>query len=180
MTKERAGELAKEYGFTNHGFFDAAKLIFMPEVRNMCEANLCGKYGRTWSCPPAIDSLEEITARAKEYDWGLLVQTTAFMEDPFDGDTMMEARGNQEKNFLRLVDLLRGEGVDALPMGSGGCTYCETCSYPGEPCRFPEKMISSMEAYGLMVKDVCVLADTPYYYGKNTVTFTSCVLFKNE
>ena len=54
---------------------------------------------------------------------------------------------------------------------------CAKCTYPDQPCRFPDKAFTSMEAYGLLVTDVCKSADTPYYYGRNTVTFTSCVLF---
>jgi hypothetical protein len=63
-------------------------------------------------------------------------------------------------------------------MGSGGCgMQCAKCTYPDQPCRFPDKAFTSMEAYGLLVTDVCKSADTPYYYGRNTVTFTGCVLF---
>ena len=44
-------------------------------------------------------------------------------------------------------------------------------------CRFPEKMVSSMESYGIVVAEVCKANDLPYYYGKNTIAYTSCVLF---
>ena len=34
----------------------------------------------------------------------------------------------------------------------------------------------SMEAYGLMVADVCALAGLKYYYGPNSISYTSCIL----
>ncbi len=63
-------------------------------------------------------------------------------------------------------------------MGAGACTICETCTWPERPCHFPDKMVSSMEAYGLVVSDVCKPAGIPYYYGPLTLTYSSCVLFR--
>ena len=65
---------------------------------------------------------------------------------------------------------------DMLMLGAGGCRICPKCAYP-EPCRFPEKTISSMEAYGLFVTQVCRDNDLKYYYGPRTITYTGCVLF---
>uniref|UniRef100_UPI0040573B31 DUF2284 domain-containing protein n=1 Tax=Acetatifactor sp. TaxID=1872090 RepID=UPI0040573B31 len=50
------------------------------------------------------------------------------------------------------------------------------CTYPNSPCRFPEKMISSMEAYGMLVAEVCKANDMKYYYGPNMIAFSSCFL----
>jgi hypothetical protein len=35
-----------------------------------------------------------------------------------------------------------------------------------------------MEAYGMIVSDVCKANGIPYYYGPNTLTYCACVLFK--
>ena len=100
------------------------------------------------------------------------------MEDEFDGEAIEEAQTMQRERFLDYCSRLREKGEVFLPMGSGGCgMQCAKCTYPDQPCRFPDKAFTSMEAYGLLVTDVCKSADTPYYYGRNTVTFTSCVLF---
>ena len=64
----------------------------------------------------------------------------------------------------------------ALILGAGGCRICKKCAYP-ESCRFPEKAISSMEAYGLFVTQVCRDNNIKYYYGPKTITYTGCVLF---
>ena len=65
-----------------------------------------------------------------------------------------------------------------LMLGTGGCNVCKECTYPDNPCRFPKKRISSMEAYGLVVNDVCKANDIPYYYGKDTLTYIGCILFE--
>lgn len=177
MTKEGASALAEEIGFAGRGIFAAEHLKFLPEVRDMCKADRCGKYGKTWTCPPACGTLEESRAQAEQYSWGIILQTTANMEDEFDGEAIEEAMETQRRRFEQYCARLREAGEDFLPMGSGGCGQCAVCTYPDAPCRFPDKAFISMEAYGLLVTDVCRIAKTPYYYGKNTVTFTACVLF---
>lgn len=178
MTKEAAVSLAEEFGFAGLGIFAAKDLKFLKEVRDMCKSDKCGNYNKTWTCPPACGTLAQSRKLAKQYSWGIVLQTTAQMEDEFDGEAIEEASVTQRQRFLDYCTRLREAGEDFLAMGSGGCGQCAKCTYPDAPCRFPDKAFTSMEAYGFLVTDVCKSADTPYYYGKNTVTFTSCVLFK--
>ena len=90
-------------------------------------------------------------------------------------EAMLETEELHKENFRKLRRLLKGERV--LPLGAGCCTVCEDCTYPDAPCRFPEKCVSSMEAYGMVVTEVCRANGMTYYYGKNTIAYTSCVLF---
>ena len=168
---------AKAAGFQEARHFDPAGLTFLPAVRDMCAENRCGSYGKNWSCPPGCGSLEESVQKAAAFDHGVLVQTVATLEDEFDYETMESAAEEHRANFTRFCDLLAREGFPIFPMGIGACTRCESCTYPDAPCRFPEKMIPSMEARGLLVSDVCKLAGAPYYYGKGTLSYTSCVLY---
>ena len=61
-------------------------------------------------------------------------------------------------------------------VASGGCTVCPKCTCPDTPCRFPDLATPSMEAYGLVVSDVCRDSGLPYYYGPKTITYTACML----
>jgi predicted metal-binding protein len=167
---------ALEEGFSEAGELSLDALIFMPEVRDMCNADKCRQYGKNWRCPPACGSLEAAAERAKQYSYGLIVQTTGKMQDDFDYETMVETGEKHKRNFAALVKSLKKRYGDVLPMGAGTCTVCETCTYPDAPCRFPDESISSMEAYGLFVSKVCQLSGIPYYYGKQTITYVSCYL----
>lgn len=171
---------ALEIGFSHAGDLNMGALVFMPEVRDMCSADKCHKYGKSWSCPPGCGTLEAITERAKQYNYGIIVQTTGEMEDEFDAETTVLAGSQQRTTFEKFVKLMKERyGLEnILPMGSGGCGKCKKCTYPDEPCRFPEDVFPSMEAYGLWVSKVCEDSGIPYYYGKNTITYTSCILFK--
>lgn len=170
--------LAKDCGFDETGMLDPSSLEFMPEVRDMCRSDKCHNYNRSWSCPPACGSLEDNAKRCKEYSTGFIVQVVARMEDEFDIETMMDAPKRFGACFLELSDKLKEMGLDILPMGAGGCTRCKKCTYPDEPCRFPDKLYSSMEASGLLVSKVCTDNNMPYYYGPNTIAYTGCILLK--
>ena len=84
-------KLALSIGFSHAGIIDPSKLRALPEVRDMCADGRCRRYKRSWSCPPACGTLEEAEARMHRYRCGVLVQTTAELEDDFDVDAMMEA-----------------------------------------------------------------------------------------
>ncbi len=172
--------LALKIGFSHAGTMDPSKLRALPEVRDMCADGRCRRYDRSWSCPPACSTLEEVESRMKSYRSGVLVQTTAALDDDFDVESMAEAERVHKKNFFCFAERMRLLFPDCLALSAGSCTICRTCSYPDQPCRFPGKMLSSMEAYGLLVSEVCTQAGLNYYYGPRTLTYSSCVLYNES
>lgn len=169
-------ELAKEAGFSTVGPLDCRTIELKPEVRQMCEANACHMYGKCWSCPPGCGSLELCREKIGRYRYGILVQTTGQLEDELDGETMMEAEALHKKHFYAFAQTLRKRHPDMLAIGAGCCTKCKACTYPDQPCRFPEEAFSSMEAYGMVVTQICQANGLDYYYGPCTITYTSCYL----
>ncbi|MDR0288296.1 MAG: DUF2284 domain-containing protein [Clostridiales bacterium] len=169
---------AIESGFSQAGELNISALEFMPEVREMCSVDRCHQYGKNWRCPPACGSVEEAAARIKQYSCGILVQTIGKMEDDFDLETIQNTSKRHKNNFTALIDKVKKQYPDVLPMGAGTCDICESCTYPDAPCRFPDESISSMEAYGLWVSKVCKLSGMPYNNGRQTITYTSCYLLK--
>lgn len=167
---------ARQYGFTHVGELNMSALEFLPAVRDMCASGHCRKYGACWTCPPACGTPEDAARQAGKYRRGILLQTTAFLKDNFDFESMQQAETAQKTSFTAFVEYLRQEYPHCLPMSTGGCTVCAQCTYPDAPCRFPEKAIPSMEAYGLLVSQVCEGSGLPYYYGPGTLTYTACVL----
>ena len=169
---------ALDIGFSNAGKLNMEAVVFMPEVRDMCSVNTCRQYGKNWCCPPGCGSIEDAAKRAAEYSYGIIVQTVGQMEDDFDYETIEATSHKHKDNFAVLAEGLRKRYPDMLPMGAGTCSVCETCTYPDAPCRFPDKIMPSMEAYGLWVSKVCEISGIPYNYGKQTIAFTSCYLLK--
>ena len=177
LNYEELAAQGKAAGFTHVVPLDISTIQLMPEVRDMCATNSCGAYGQKWSCPPGCGTLEECRQRLQGYTEGILVQTVGELEDEMDYESMQETGQRHKEAFERFYAQLRPQYPDMLAVGTGGCTQCKTCTYPDQPCRFPEKAISSMEAYGLLVNQVCTDSGLQYNYGPNTIAYTGCFLF---
>ena len=169
-------KLAEDIGFEGVCSLNMESLRVLPEVREMCAADRCKAYGTRWTCPPGCGTPEQCQVRMERYGSGILVQTVRTLEDDFDIEGMGEAQKLHGERFARLARQVRALSPDCLPLGAGTCTRCASCTYPDLPCRFPAEQLSSMEAYGLLVSDVCKKSGLPYYHGPGTVTFTACIL----
>ncbi|MDR2605722.1 MAG: DUF2284 domain-containing protein [Oscillospiraceae bacterium] len=178
MTIKNIIEHAADYGFTSAAELDPSTIECKTQVRDMCAA--CKAYGTTWICPPACGEIEECDARVHAYAHGVIVQTTGQLEDELDGEGMMETAAKHGESFKNYYKKLREsfKGESMLALGAGGCVRCAKCTYPDAPCRFPDEQQSSMEAYGMVISEVCKNNGVPYYYGRSTITYVSCYLFK--
>ena len=172
--------LAAENGFSHYAPASMDAFVPLPEVRSMCEADRCGKYGKSWACPPGCGTIEQAAEQLRRYDSGLLVQTTGTLADEFDYEGMQSAARRHKRSFESFARQARLLYPGCLPLTAGTCTLCAKCTYPDRPCRFPGRRLSSMEAYGLWVSDICVRSGLPYNYGARTMTYTSCVLYSER
>ena len=158
---------------------EAKDIVLDKAFRAMCESNACGVYGKCYMCPPDVGDIYELMAQVGKYDYALVYQTVTELEDSFDFEGMIEAK----KKTYPLAQSLRKVFSDmnitkVLHLGAGGCGVCEPCAKrTGEPCRFPEKAISSLEAYGINVSELAKSANMKYINGQNTVTYFGAVLF---
>ena len=163
-------------GFAVAAPLDPQTLVAREDVRAMCAENKCGAYRKNWTCPPAIGSVEKCQQQMRQYKRGILLQTVGHMQKAVDSKCYRETEQRHMKNFYTLAEAIRKIHPDALCLGAGGCRVCRQCSYP-EPCRFPDRAVSSMEGYGLFVTQVCRDAGIAYHHGDRTITYTACVLF---
>lgn len=167
--------LGKSIGFSHVVPLDPSTIELKEDVRQMCTS--CHRYGKRWSCPPGCGSLEDCRSRLANYTKGVLVQTVGELEDELDGEGMMETEATHREHFQEMFAALRQTHHGVLALGAGCCNRCTSCTYPDAPCRFPEECTASMEAYGMLILDVCRKNNLLYYYGKNTIAYTGCFLF---
>ena len=178
LDMEKLKDLALEAGFTHMGPLERSTIELRPEVREMCRTGNCGAYGKKWSCPPACGSLSDCQSRLDQYAKGILVQTVGQLEDSLDYEAMMETEAEHKAHFAAMEKMLRVQYPHMLAIGAGACTKCRECTYPDAPCRFPNESFASMEAYGMLVLQVCKANDMQYYYGPNTIAYTSMFLLE--
>ena len=178
LDMEALAAMAAAAGFTHSAPLDVATLELKDEVRAMCSANTCRAYGKNWSCPPACGELDELRQKFARYSRGILVQTVGEVEDSLDFEGMMEAEAAHKEHFAALHEKLLETWPGLVALGAGTCTRCKACTYPDAPCRFPDRRVSSMEACGLVVMDTCKANGLGYYYGPQSIAYTSCFLLE--
>jgi predicted metal-binding protein len=168
-------EIALKCGFTCVRPLDPQKIRVRQEVREACAENKCGYYGNNWACPPACGELSDCADRIHGYESGIIMQTTGRLADEFDWDGMLRLGEEHAARVSAFSDAVLPCYPRSLVLGAGGCRVCEPCAYPA-PCRFPQKMTCSMEAYGMLVSEVCSDNGLKYYYGAGTLTYVACFL----
>ena len=178
MDVEKLIRQGEECGFSHVAELNVDTIELMPDVRAMCAQNTCGRYGKNWCCPPGVGELSVLEERVRKYHKGILVQTVGELEDAFDGEAMIETEHDHKEHFEQMRELLEKEYPGMLAIGAGTCTRCKTCTYPDKPCRFPDHTFGSMEAYGMLVTQVCQANGMSYYYGPCTIAYTSCFLLQ--
>jgi predicted metal-binding protein len=154
-------------------------IVLDQAFRAMCESNACGVYGKCYMCPPDVGDIEELMAQVARYDYALVYQTVSELEDSFDFEGMIAAKRKSYPLAQRLRRIFADIGITTvLHLGAGGCGVCQTCAKrTNEPCRFPEKAMPSLEAYGVNVSELAKAANMKYINGQNTVTYFGAVLF---
>ena len=177
MNAQNILNIILETGFSEAGMLEKNSVRYYPEVRKMCEDNVCRGYGASWACPPAVGTLDECRARIDRFDSMILFSKKYDLEDSFDFEGMQHGM----KDFKKMLDSLNANLKNAQPeyllLGNEGCGRCRQCTYPDQPCRFPELLYHSIEGYGFIVSELAKSAGIRYTNGANTVTFFGAVLW---
>ena len=170
---------ALKLGAYKANVIDANNISCDSSFRDMCAVNSCGMYGTCYMCPPDVGDIEALMEKIKDFDFALVYQTVTELDDSFDFEGMMEAKRKSyplAQNLRKVFSDMKISKV--LHLGVGGCGVCKPCAkQTGEPCRFPEKAMPSLEAYGINVSELAKTAGIKYINGQNTVTYFGAVLF---
>lgn len=154
---------------------DVKDIPFSEEVVAACARNACGCYGKTWQCPPGVGTLEERMRICRAYSHAIVFTTRHDLEDSFDVEGWARGRIAHEETTDRVLELCPFER--RLAFSAEGCHLCEKCTYPDEPCRFPNRARVSVEANGIFVVELAKMCNIHYHNGVNTVTYFSMILF---
>jgi predicted metal-binding protein len=176
---DRLPQLAIDLGASKAKVVEVKYIPFNPEFRKMCEMNACGKFGKSWMCPPDIGDVNDLIREAKRFTYALVYQTISSLEDSFDIEGMLAA-GEKQNNLAAKIKEHTAPFAfkEILHLGAGGCRVCPKCAKADNvPCRFPDQAMSSLEAYGIAVSELAPLAEMKYINGNNTVTFFGALFF---
>ena len=154
------------------------ELTFKEEVRQICKQE-CPMYGKSWSCPPAVGSVEECRKECSSYQGIFLFTTIAEVSDIANMDETLQTRFEHEKITRELGKIFRNVGADVKLLSSESCAICESCAYcEGKGCRHPEYMIPCIESQGILVTELAEKYDIPFLDSMTTVQWFGLILYR--
>lgn len=166
----------KEMGVDQSGWITTDQIVFGEEIRKICENNVCRLYGKTWACPPAVGSVAQCRETCLSYARALVFSAVYPLEDSFDIEGMRDGHARFKELCDRLYETVRTRCGSFLLLSNEGCSRCAVCTYPGSPCRMPDKLFPSLEGFGIYVAKLAASAGVRYSNGANTVTYFGMLL----
>ena len=115
----------------------------------------CPRYGALWSCPPLSFDADEFLS---PYAWVNLLCAKIHLDSETiraaDTAEKMKTTGWDVVSAVKLnieerLRKLEAQIPESVSLSSGGCNLCESCTRKsGKPCRQPDKMRYSLDAFG--------------------------------
>ncbi len=168
---------ALEMGFSVAGDVNTDFIECEEDIRALCAPDKCPNYGSGWICPPGCGSVENCRGIVQRYKNALLLQSISENVDMSRGEELQRLAETHNRLAAELFVRIRIEQGDAYLLTTGGCALCEKCSYPDEPCRFPDKNRGSLSAFGINVEKLCKKAGIEYSFIPSVVRLIACVLY---
>lgn len=170
---------ALQEGFTKAVFLNPVSLECKPELRAFCNPEQCPNHGQNWVCPPACGTLEACREKAARFRQGLLVQSVTDLYPPVDAEVYQNLTREHNLRLRSLVEALKPEVDALLPLSTGGCVFCDACSYPN-PCIHPEVKMESLSAFGIDTGELCKMARLSFSFRPDRLYLTALILLKTE
>lgn len=101
------------------------KIRFGEDIVAACASNACGRYGKFWTCPPGVGTLEELKAKYSKYRTAFVFTTKHELEDSFDFEGMMRGGKEHQRAESLIFDEVKAAGGALL--GAGGRRLSELC-----------------------------------------------------
>lgn len=165
-----------EYPILQYAFLKTRQISFPQRVREICRLE-CPRYGTSWSCPPAVGTVEECRQRCMRFPDVFVFSTIAEVSDSTNLEETLPTRMEHEEITAQVTQVFRRHFGEVLTLSTESCDICGKCTYPDAVCRHPEKMFPCVESYGILVTELAELGGMDFLNGANVVTWFSVLLF---
>jgi len=174
-------EILAEEPILEYAFPDPQTIGFSDRIRWVCEHE-CPRYGTSWSCPPAVGSVQACAARCRAHEGAFIFSTVAEVQDITNLEETLATRMAHEEVTARITERFRREYGKArvLTLSTESCSLCSRCTWPDAPCRHPDKMFPCVESYGIVVSELAEAEGMSFDNGPNVVTWFSLIFFGGE
>ncbi|HAJ39135.1 MAG: DUF2284 domain-containing protein [Hominisplanchenecus sp.] len=175
---EKIEAFLADYPICQYGFLKSEDILFSDKVRYICEKE-CPRYGKSWSCPPAVGEVADCKKHCISYQYALVFTTLSEVEDIDDMEETLATRPEHEEVVHAICQELEQLSEAYFALSSESCAICSQCAYP-ESCRHPEHMIPCIESQGILVTDAAEKCGIEYFYDRHTVTWYGIIFFHHD
>ena len=176
--KQNIEDKILEFPLMQYEWIMPEELTFKEEVRQICKQE-CPMYGKSWSCPPAVGTVEECREKCKNYQGVFLFTTIAEVSDIANMEETLQTRFQHEEITRALGKIFREEGMEVMLLSSESCAICDSCAYcEGTACRHPEYMIPCIESQGILVTALAEQYEIPFLESMTTVQWFGLILYR--
>ena len=165
-----------QFPIMQYAYLKTEEIPFLERVRQVCRQE-CPRYGTSWSCPPAVGTVEECRERCGHYPDAFVFSTIAEVMDITNMEETLATRQGHEEITRQVAAVFRKHFGQVIVLSTDSCDICEACAYPGEACRHPDKMFPCVESYGILVTDLADMGEMEFMNGANVVTWFSVIFY---
>ncbi len=167
-----------QFPIYQYALLSSEKLEFSDKVRTICKRE-CPRYGNSWSCPPAVGSVEKCRETCLKYPKVLLFSSVAEVADYSDMERNLKTKQEHELITRKIEKFLRINGVPCYTLSTDSCSYCEKCTYPKKTCAHPEIMHPCIESHGIVLTNTIEQNQMDYFLGENMILWFSLIFMES-
>lgn len=176
MNREELEQELLQYPILQYAFLKTEQISFLQRVRDVCK-NECPRYGASWSCPPAVGTVEECEKRCRAFSDLFVFTTIAEVNDITNMEETLATRMEHEEITRQVTEVFRSHYGQTLTLSTESCDICRECTYPRAACRHPDRMFPCVESYGVLAVELAELGGLEFQNGANVVTWFSMIFF---
>jgi predicted metal-binding protein len=173
-------------GATEAIVISARDIVVEDRVALKCRFG-CDEYGKRWTCPPVVPTVEEFRRMLNDYQHAILIKFTSLavadeeiagcllrcQYDPALGQDLKEKsskfwsdwKEDQRRVHLAVLELERIAFASGFTFAtgfiSGPCSLCEKCNVTAGKCLHPTMARSAEHAVGVNMKKTAEKAGIP-------------------
>ena len=168
-----------QFPIYQYAFVKPEDIEFNDRVRQICKKE-CSRYGASWSCPPAVGTVEVCKERCMNYDHVLFFSSIAEVDNIMDMDETLKTKSEHEKITREIEQHLKDKTLLTFALSSDSCQLCDKCTYPRGGCRHLELMHPCIESHGIVVANLIEKNMMDYYLGEHMVIWFSMIFYKES
>ena len=89
-----------QFPIYQYTFLSIDDIEFNDKVRTICKRE-CPRYGKSWSCPPAVGTVDKCRERCQQYTHALLFSSVAEVPDYSNMDALLATKQSMRRSLQK-------------------------------------------------------------------------------